>query len=87
MEHWHGRHDQREALVLGLRHGLFCIGCCWSLMLLMFAVGMGNLGWMLSLGLLMALEKNLPWGKRLSKPLGVLLVAWAVVLVLLPATR
>jgi predicted metal-binding membrane protein len=83
-EHWHGRHDQHEALALGIRHGLFCLGCCWSLMLLMFGVGMGNLGWMLALGVVMALEKNLPWGRQLGKPLGVLLVAWAMALVLVP---
>jgi predicted metal-binding membrane protein len=87
MAHWHGRHDQQEALVLGLRHGLFCLGCCWSLMLLMFAVGMGNLGWMLTLGAVMALEKNLPWGRQLGKPLGIILVIWAAGLALFPALR
>ena len=51
------------------------MGCCWSLMLLMFAVGAGNVGWMLALGSIMAIEKNLPWGRRLSTPLGVLLLA------------
>jgi predicted metal-binding membrane protein len=50
-------------------------------MLLMFVVGMGNLGWMVLLGLLMALEKNLPWGRRLSAPLGLLLLGWAAALV------
>lgn len=73
--HWQGRHDRRNAFRLGIRHGLFCLGCCWSLMLLMFAVGAGNLGWMLVLGALMALEKNLPWGQKFSAPLGVLLLS------------
>jgi predicted metal-binding membrane protein len=45
-------------------------------MLLMFAVGMGNLGWMFLLGAFMALEKNLPWGQRFSAPMGVMLVCW-----------
>jgi predicted metal-binding membrane protein len=84
MEHWHGRHDQYEALALGIRHGLFCLGCCWSLMLLMFAVGMGNLGWMLALSTVMAMEKNLSWGRRLGKPLGVILVVCAATIVLVP---
>jgi predicted metal-binding membrane protein len=70
-EHWRGRHAGTQAFRLGVHHGLFCIGCCWSLMLLMFAVGMGNLGWMLVLGAVMAIEKNLPWGRRISAPLGV----------------
>jgi predicted metal-binding membrane protein len=73
-EHWHGGHEQREAFTLGLHHGLFCVGCCWSLMLLMFAIGAGSLGWMLALGAIMAAEKNLPWGDKLSKPLGMALL-------------
>jgi predicted metal-binding membrane protein len=80
MQHWHGGSDRRNAVLLGAHHGIFCLGCCWSLMLLMFAVGVGNVGWMLALGALMALEKNAPWGRRLAAPLGVVLVAWGAVL-------
>jgi predicted metal-binding membrane protein len=79
--HWHGGRGVSEAFRLGVHHGLYCLGCCWSLMLLMFAVGVGNLGWMLALGAVMAVEKNVPWGRRLSAPLGVLLLGWGVVLV------
>ena len=82
VEHWRGRHEQTQALRLGIHHGLFCVGCCWSLMLLMFAVGIGNLGWMLALGTVMAVEKNMPWGRRLSAPLGVLLIGWGLALAL-----
>jgi predicted metal-binding membrane protein len=78
--YWQGRHARGQAFRLGLRHGLFCVGCCWSLMLLMFVVGVGSLGWMLVLGALMALEKNLPWGRRLSAPLGALLLGWGITL-------
>ncbi|HKW83479.1 MAG TPA: DUF2182 domain-containing protein, partial [Burkholderiaceae bacterium] len=56
-------------------------GCCWALMLLMFAVGTGSLGWMLMLAAVMAIEKNVSWGRRLSAPLGVALLAWAALLV------
>jgi predicted metal-binding membrane protein len=49
-------------------------------MLLMFAVGTGNIGWMLFLGALMAVEKNLPRGRRMSKPLGILLLMWGIML-------
>ena len=45
-------------------------------MLLMFAVGTGNVGWMMGLGTIMAIEKNMSWGRRLSTPLGVGLLAW-----------
>jgi predicted metal-binding membrane protein len=79
-EHWRGSRERTEAFRLGVHHGLFCIGCCWSLMLLMFVVGVGNLGWMLVLGALMAIEKNLPWGRRVSAPLGVALLCWGFAL-------
>jgi len=72
--HWQGQHDRRNALWLGAHHGLFCVGCCWALMLVMFAVGVGNLGWMLLLGAVMAVEKNVSWGRQLSAPLGILLM-------------
>ena len=68
--------DRAHAFRLGVRHGLFCLGCCWLLMLLMFAVGVGNVGWMLALATVMAIEKNMPWGRRLSAPLGVFLLGW-----------
>jgi predicted metal-binding membrane protein len=79
--HWHGPRPQREAFTLGLAHGMFCVGCCWALMLLMFLVGMGNTAWMLLLGLVMAVEKNHWWGRRLSAPLGGALIAGACLLV------
>lgn len=81
MEHWHGHSERYQALRMGFRHGLFCIGCCWALMLLMFVVGTGSVGWMLLLGAAMATEKNLPWGRRIGKPIGVGLLAWASIVV------
>ena len=65
---------------MGAHHGLFCVGCCWSLMLLMFAVGLGSLGWMLVLGAVMAVEKNVSWGRKISAPLGVVLLGWGLAL-------
>ncbi|CAM3701625.1 DUF2182 domain-containing protein [Roseateles saccharophilus] len=80
MAHWRGGSPRWQAWALGAHHGLFCIGCCWALMLLMFVVGMGHLGWMLVLAAVMAAEKNLPGGRRLSAPLGWALLAAAVLL-------
>ncbi len=80
--HWHGYAEAQQAFALGAHHGLFCVGCCWSLMLLMFAVGVGSLGWMLVLSVVMAIEKNMPWGRRLSVPLGVALLAWGALMLL-----
>ena len=85
MAHWRGGRGRSDALRLGLDHGLFCLGCCWSLMLVMFAVGVGNLAWMLVLAAVMAFEKNHPLGRRLSAPVGAALVVWACVLVLVQA--
>jgi predicted metal-binding membrane protein len=70
---WQGGNESAQALRIGVEHGLFCVGCCWSLMLLMFVVNAGSLVWMLLLGAVMALEKNVPWGRRLSAPIGLLL--------------
>ena len=81
MQHWRGQAPARHAFTLGAHHGLFCVGCCWALMLLMFAVGTGSLGWMLLLAAIMAVEKNFRWGHRLSAPLGVALLTWALILV------
>jgi predicted metal-binding membrane protein len=71
MKHWSRRTDGPTfAFRLGWGHGLFCVGCCWATMLLMFIVGTANVGWMLLLGAVMAFEKNLPWGKYITAPFG-----------------
>jgi predicted metal-binding membrane protein len=86
MSHWHGRNRRNESLALGFHHGLYCIGCCWTLMLLMFVVGMGNLAWMLLLGAVMAIEKNVTWGRKLVRPLGTILITWGVALTVIALT-
>ncbi|MDX1489490.1 MAG: DUF2182 domain-containing protein, partial [Acidiferrobacterales bacterium] len=77
VSHWHGVAPRRESLWLGLSHGAFCVGCCWALMLLMFVVGTGSVGWMLALGAVMALEKNLTSGwmaRHLGTMIGIALL-------------
>jgi len=82
-EHWRGAAVRRQSFVLGAHHGIFCVGCCWAIMLLMFVVGTGSVGWMLAIGALMAVEKNVAWGRRLSSALGIgLLLASATILAL-----
>ncbi len=78
---WQGGNEWIQSLRIGVEHGVFCVGCCWSLMLLMFVAGSGSLSWMLLLGAVMALEKNLPWGRKLAAPLGVVLLADAAAMV------
>lgn len=78
--HWRGQAEARQAFLLGVHHGAFCVGCCWALMLLGFVLGLGSVGWMLAIGAVMAMEKNLPWGRHLAAPLGIaLLLAAAAV--------
>jgi predicted metal-binding membrane protein len=70
---------------LGLRHGLFCLGCCWALMLLMFAAGVASLWWMAALTALMVYEKTGAVGRRAVPVAGVALVAWGALVVAHPA--
>jgi predicted metal-binding membrane protein len=83
LSRWQGGNKSVQALRIGAEHGVFCVGCCWSLMLVMFVVGAGSLIWMLLLGIIMALEKNLPWGRRLSAPIGALLLAGAAAVLIM----
>jgi predicted metal-binding membrane protein len=78
VERWRAAAAASDALRLGWRHGLFCLGCCWTLMLLMFAIGGANLGWMLALGAVMAAERTTRWGRHLTRPLGLALMALGV---------
>jgi predicted metal-binding membrane protein len=75
---WRGTSERRESFAMGIAHGAFCVGCCWSLMLVMFGVGLGSVAAMLALGALTAVEKNLPWGRRLTRPLGFALIFVAI---------
>ncbi len=78
VEHWQGRRERWQAFQLGIHHGLFCVGCCWALMLLMFATGVGSLVWMLALTAVMVIEKTSRWGARLVAPVGVALLVAGV---------
>ncbi len=65
------------ALRLGMEHGIYCLGCCWALMLLLFAGGVMNLAVIAILTLWVVLEKLLPSGVHLARVSGVLLIATA----------
>jgi predicted metal-binding membrane protein len=69
---------------LGRRHGLFCLGCCWALMLLMFAAGVANLWWMAGLTALMVYEKTAPAGQRAVPAAGIALLACAALVLAHP---
>jgi predicted metal-binding membrane protein len=80
--HWDGNAPPRRAVWLGLRYGRLCVGCCWPLMLLLFAVGHGSILLMSLLGAVMAVEKHTAWGRELRTPLGIALLAASAALVL-----
>src|SRR6266851_4318900 len=70
---------------LGLRHGAFCLGCCWALMLVMFGLGVSSLVWMAVLAGVMVVEKTFPGGQRLSPVIGIALLLLAVLWLAHPA--
>jgi predicted metal-binding membrane protein len=81
------RHYQRGAmngLRLGFGHATYCLGCCWALMLVMFAAGVAHLAWMGVLGLIMFVEKGVRGGERIVVPVSIFFFALAVVALALP---
>jgi predicted metal-binding membrane protein len=70
--HW--RPGAVGALGMGLRHGSYCLGCCWFLMALLFVSGVMNLVWIAGIALYVACEKLLPLGHRLSRAAGAALI-------------
>ena len=64
------RRERHASLLLGLKHGLYCIGCCWALMLLLFLGGVMNLLWIAALAAIVLAEKLLPAGGLLARASG-----------------
>lgn len=75
----HRRPGNWGALLMGLHHGYYCLGCCWFLMALLFVGGVMNLYWIIGLALFVYLEKTLTSGKWLSQVAGAALVVWGVI--------
>ncbi len=71
----------RGVFRLGVKQGLYCLGCCWAMMLVMFAVGVMNVIWMAGLGMAMTFEK-IGIGKRFTYTVGVALIAAGVAFML-----
>jgi predicted metal-binding membrane protein len=78
----HYRRGAGGAFRLGLRHAAFCVGCCWALMLVMFAAGVASLVWMALLTTLMVHEKTRPSGQRTVPITGAVLLALGSTLLL-----
>jgi predicted metal-binding membrane protein len=75
----HYRPGRSGAFRMGVRHGAFCVGCCWLLMALLFVGGVMNLAWIALLTLLVAAEKLLPGGRMVAIVAGTALVGWGAV--------
>ena len=82
----HGWREGRSgALRMGAEHGLFCVGCCWGLMLALFALGVMSLFWTVLVAAAIFAEKVLPRGERLAAGLALMLVALGLFLAFAPA--
>jgi predicted metal-binding membrane protein len=83
-------HDWREgrlgALRMGGEHGAYCVGCCWGLMLILFALGVMSLVWMAVVAGVIFAEKAIPAGWRLTRPLAVVFVALGIWVMAAPSS-
>lgn len=77
--HW--RPGVYGALRMGVQHGLYCVGCCWALMLLLFAGGVMSLTWIAGLSLFVLFEKTSPFGETGDRVVGTVILAAAAGLV------
>jgi predicted metal-binding membrane protein len=78
MRHGGFRPEVSAALALGFRHGLYCVGCCWALMALLFVNGVMNLFWIAALAILVLLEKVIPFGRIIARLAGLAFIAGGV---------
>lgn len=78
MEHW--QRGRRGVVGLGLRHGLYCVGCCWALMALLFVAGVMNLLWVAAIAGFVLVEKMAPRGDTLGHLAGAAMVAFGVLM-------
>jgi predicted metal-binding membrane protein len=75
------RDGARGALQMGLRHGLYCLGCCWALMCVLFVVGVMNLAWVAVLTVFILLEKTGRIGAHVARVGGVVMIASGILMI------
>ena len=71
---------------MGVVHGGWCIGCCWALMVVLFAVGVMSITWMVVVAAIVFAEKVLPVGERVAQALAVVLIALGIWVVFAPGS-
>jgi predicted metal-binding membrane protein len=74
----HARPGARGALMLGLRYGLYCLGCCWALMAVLFAAGIMAVPWLAALSILVLIEKTAPGGLWFGRAAGIALIGYGI---------
>ena len=74
MTEWREGHG--GAFIMGLRHGAYCLGCCWMLMLLLFVGGIMNIAWIAGIAAFVLIEKVAPAGQWIGRAAGLVLVVW-----------
>ncbi len=84
MGHW--REGRLGAVRMGAEHGAYCVGCCWGLMIVLFALGVMSLTWMAAVAVLILAQKVLPHGERLTRVFAVLFLAAGIWVAAAPAS-
>src|SRR5262249_14386733 len=80
----HSRAGTSGPISLATRHGVFCLGCCWVLMALLFVGGVMNVAWIAALTILVTAEKVFPGGRRAAYGAGFAMIIWAVAILAWP---
>ena len=80
--HW--RPGVEGAFRMGVSHGVFCVGCCWALMLLLFTAGVMNLLWVAVLAILVLLQKVIHYGRATTAVAGIVMTLVGMALLVLP---
>lgn len=76
----------RGAVRMGFEHGTYCVGCCWGLMLVLFALGVMSILWMAVVAALIFAQKVLPYGDRLARVFAVAFIAAGIWIASAPST-
>jgi predicted metal-binding membrane protein len=83
MQHW--RDGMAGGGRMGLIHGLYCFGCCWGLMTILFVMGVMHLGWMAAIGAIILLEKLIPHRHWIPKAVGAVFVVVGIFVLINPS--
>jgi len=78
------RSGRTGALRMGIKHGAWCVGCCWAMMAALFALGVMSFGWMAFIAALIAIEKLLPWKTTANRGIAIVLLVLGICVAFVP---